>query len=69
MTKHTNILRLITGAALLALAMNVCGQITAFMTSDARFNYIGGTASHQVVDSIVGVGIFPDGEKTVRENG
>ncbi|MBO7337692.1 MAG: T9SS type A sorting domain-containing protein [Paludibacteraceae bacterium] len=65
MTKHTNILRLITGAALLALAMNVCGQITAFMTSDARFNYIGGTASHQVVDSIVGIGIFPDGEKTV----
>lgn len=65
MKLHTNILKLIVGAAFCAPAMNVCGQITAFMTSDARFNYIGGTASHQVIDSIVGVGTFPDGEKAV----
>ena len=65
MKLHTNILKLIVGAALCASATNVCGQITAFMTSDARFNYIGGTASHQIIDSIVGVGLFPCGAEAV----
>lgn len=41
------------------------GQITSLKANDAEFIYVGETASHQVVDSIISYGTYPNGERII----